>query len=180
MASRLQPATQERVPPLRGSGSFPTLPSTPPSAPCWAKLFRPFGTSWSLIFPLAETARANNLPGCPLPRPRSRQALVRCLCGQGGQTATLYATLPAQSTHKRRGGPSLRVILSGVRPVAVAIRPNAVEGPLCGKGLPTRAARNNADYSTLGVPRLLGRPVARDALVAPSKIMLARQPGSGV
>ena len=112
----------------------------------------------------------------PLPHPprlRWGQALIRRLCGQGGEIATLYATLPAQSTHKHRSGPSLCVILSGVRPVAVAIRPNAVEGPLYGKGLPTRAARNNADYSTIGVPRLLGRPVARDALVAPNEQVYA-------
>src|SRR5271157_5353660 len=97
--------TKGAVPPLRGSDSFLILPSTPPAAPCWAKLFRPCGTlafAFGLSdFPLAETPSATNLPGCPLPRPRSRQALVRCLCGQGGQIATLYATLPAQSTHKR-------------------------------------------------------------------------------
>src|ERR1035438_2448610 len=28
---------------LRDSGLFPTSPSIPPAAPCWAKLFRPWG-----------------------------------------------------------------------------------------------------------------------------------------
>ena len=33
--------------PVRDSGLFPTLPSTPPAAPCWAKLFRADGAGFS-------------------------------------------------------------------------------------------------------------------------------------
>src|ERR1035438_3627810 len=37
---------------LRDSGSFFALPSTPPSAACWAKLFRPCGAGfYSFIHP---------------------------------------------------------------------------------------------------------------------------------
>ena len=33
--------------PVRDSDLFPTSPSTPPSAPCWAKLFRAYGAGFS-------------------------------------------------------------------------------------------------------------------------------------
>ena len=35
------------VPSLRDSNLFPTLPSTPPPAPCWAKLSRAYGAGFS-------------------------------------------------------------------------------------------------------------------------------------
>jgi hypothetical protein len=37
------------VPSLRDSDLFPTLPSTPPSAPCWAKLFRAYGAGFCVV-----------------------------------------------------------------------------------------------------------------------------------
>src|SRR5271157_4968134 len=51
--------TKGAVPPLRGSDSFLILPSTPPSAPCWAKLFRPFGTL-ALAFVVSDFSPCGN------------------------------------------------------------------------------------------------------------------------
>ena len=34
-------------PRLRDSDLFPTIPSTPPAAPCWAKLCRAYGAGFS-------------------------------------------------------------------------------------------------------------------------------------
>src|SRR5271166_1337146 len=73
---------------------------------------------------------------------------------------------PSQRTNVA-GAPSLSVILSGVRPVAVAIRPNAVEGPLDPKGFATSVAeQRHRILANIGVLRLLGRPAARNDLVA--------------
>src|SRR5208337_1494113 len=47
---------REPVPPLRGSVRFSTLPSTPPAAPCWARLSRPCGSELAAGF-LGDKAR---------------------------------------------------------------------------------------------------------------------------
>src|SRR5271157_3543034 len=44
-------------PPLRGSGQSSTLPSTPPAAPCWAKLSRPYGLLFGYPIPLRDRPR---------------------------------------------------------------------------------------------------------------------------
>src|SRR5271157_1065178 len=48
--------------PYRGSDRFATLPSTPPAAPYWAKLFRPYGASfWTLRFTAANKTEFSRL-----------------------------------------------------------------------------------------------------------------------
>jgi hypothetical protein len=54
-----QPATEETCRPYRTQIQFPDLPSTPPSAPYWAKLFRPFGTL-AFAFVLSDFALHGN------------------------------------------------------------------------------------------------------------------------
>src|SRR5271166_583728 len=111
MASRLQPATQERVPPLRGSDSFPTLPSTPPSAPCWAKLFRPcgtlvFGFVLSDSFPCGNPARDKCLR-CPTPLG----------CAGGRLLSAAFADKVGRLPHSMRPSPpSQRTNIAAVPP----------------------------------------------------------------
>src|ERR1019366_3206898 len=55
----------DSVPSLRDSHLFPTQPSTPPAAPCWAKLFRPCGAGAS------ASKIQRQIPRSPLQTPRS-------------------------------------------------------------------------------------------------------------
>src|SRR5271157_1745597 len=65
-------ASQESVPSLRDSSRISDLPSTPPAAPCWAKLFRPFGAGLrrsTRIWPPKYGVRTHaRMPSMPRPR----------------------------------------------------------------------------------------------------------------
>ena len=72
LGSRLNRGCYETLPSLRDSDQIFHLPSTPPSAPCWAKLSRAYGTRISLSFfhrgegELSFVTASNNA-ACALP-----------------------------------------------------------------------------------------------------------------
>src|ERR1017187_6692877 len=54
---RAYETVSQPLPSLRDSVLFPTLPSTPPTAPCWARLFRPYGAGFCAITPPRQLRR---------------------------------------------------------------------------------------------------------------------------
>src|SRR5208283_5056799 len=100
---------REPVPPLRGSVRFSTLPSTPPAAPCWARLSRPCGAGASELhiaervprFTFAHTETVNYLARQTitlLPAPLPTAPAVISAAPAPAQAASLSART---STHLR-------------------------------------------------------------------------------